>query len=188
MSTTRPRQRNTSRATGARPRRTLRTNVARPHPASADPRVAAFQRFIGEVFRLNGQLLATADALAQDIGISPARWQTIAVIRDQAMTVPDIARRLGLRRQSVQHNVNRLLAQGLAELVPNPAHRRASLVRLTAAGQATMDVLYGLQAVLTAQFIGNLGLTAADIEELTGSLRAMREAARSVGGHGQPGC
>ena len=103
--------------------------------------VRAFQRFVGEVFRLNGQLLTTADLLSRDLEVSTARWQTIAVIRNEPMTVAAIARRLGLTRQSVQQTVNRLERQDLVEFVDNPNHRTSLLVRLTGHGHQIMDIL-----------------------------------------------
>jgi DNA-binding MarR family transcriptional regulator len=151
----------------------------RPAPAAV---VNAFQRFVGEVFRLNGQLLATAEDMSRPINISPARWQTIAILRNGPMTVANMARRLGLRRQSVQHNVNRLLAQRLAILRPNPNHRRARLVELTSAGRKTMGQLHSLQTELTTRFVGPLRLKPAQLENLTATLRRVREQAASDDG------
>jgi DNA-binding MarR family transcriptional regulator len=149
-------------------------------PPTPRGRVASFQHLVGEVFRLNGQLLATAGELARPIGVSPAGWQTIAVLRDGGLPVADIARQLGLRRQSVQHNVNRLVAEGLATLADNPRHRRASLVVLTQRGKRTMARLHGLQARLTRQFLGRLRLTDRDLEALAEVLRTLRELGAGV--------
>lgn len=135
----------------------------------------AFQRLVGEVFRLNGQLLAAAEELARPIGVTPAGWQTIAILRDEALTASEIARRLGMRRQSAQHNVNRLVSQGLVELQTNPGHRRAPLAALTPAGRQTMAALYRLQGELAARFTRGLGLGAAALDALAGTLRQVRE-------------
>jgi DNA-binding MarR family transcriptional regulator len=142
--------------------------------------VRAFQRFVGEVFRVNGQLLATADMLARDLDVSAARWQTIAVIRNEPLTAAAIARRLGLSRQSVQQTVNRMQKQRLVELVDNPDHRTSSLVRLTAQGQAVMAILRDRQIQLTTHFTRELGYTATDIDRLTDQLRHMREHAAEI--------
>jgi DNA-binding MarR family transcriptional regulator len=139
--------------------------------------LAAFQEFVGEVFRLNGQLLASAECLSREINVSPARWQTIAVLRNGPLPVAGIARELGIRRQSVQHNVDRLVSQGLAELRPNPLHRRARLVALTDRGQAVMAQLAGFQASLTRLFVGDLGLSAGELRRLAGDLRRIRRQA-----------
>ena len=58
------------------------------------------------------------------------------------LTVPQIARRMGLTRQSVHATVKRLVADGLLELIPNADHRRSQLVRMTELGErryAAMD-------------------------------------------------
>lgn len=145
-------------------------------PSARDKQVvAAFQRFVGEIFRLNGQLLATAEGMSRTMRITPARWQTIATLRHEPLTVAQIGRQLGLRRQSVQHNINLLVAQGLAELQPNPEHRRASLIALTTRGYAVMDKLHGLQSELTVRFLGNLPLTAPDLEAMTVLLETLRQ-------------
>ena len=140
----------------------------------------AFQRLIGEVFRLNGRLLAAADRLSQDLEIGPAGWQTVAVIRNEPMPVPQISRRLGLRRQSVQRTVNVLKGLGIVELRPNPAHKRAHLVKLTKKGQALMDVLRERQAELTIEFTRDLALSTEDLEKAGACLAHLREHAEQA--------
>jgi DNA-binding MarR family transcriptional regulator len=86
------------------------------------------------VFRLNGQFLGLADELAGPVGLTAARWQVLGAVLDTPLSVAGIARAMGITRQSVQRIADLLVDQGLAEYVPNPAHRRAKLVRPTAAG------------------------------------------------------
>ncbi len=140
----------------------------------------AFQALVSEVFRLNGQLLASADRLASDLGVSPARWQVIAALRRQPLTVPEIAGRLGLARQSVQRTVNLMVADGVAESRENPRHKRSKLIALTPAGQQLMAALRHRQALLTRRFVGELALDAADLRRLAEQLRALREQGRAA--------
>lgn len=51
------------------------------------------------------------------------------------MTVPQIARNLGLSRQAVQRVANDLRDAGLISFDDNPDHKRAKLVRLTPSGE-----------------------------------------------------
>jgi DNA-binding MarR family transcriptional regulator len=83
---------------------------------------------------LSGDLSAVGDALVSDLGLSRARWQVLAAVHDCPATVAAVARQLGLTRQSVQRSASRLVADGLAELAPNPHHRRADLLAATAKG------------------------------------------------------
>jgi DNA-binding MarR family transcriptional regulator len=91
-----------------------------------------------EVFRLNGRLLSSGDALVADLGLTSAKWQVLGAIAlgSAPQPVSRIAREMGLTRQAVQRSVNELLAAGVVELAPNPHHQRAPLVLLTAAGRA----------------------------------------------------
>lgn len=142
--------------------------------------VRSFQRLVGAVFRLNGQLLSTADKLSKDLEVSTARWQTIAVIRNEPRTVAEIARRLGLSRQSVQQTVNRLCEQDITEFVDNPAHKTSQLVRLTDHGKEVMATLRDRQTRLTAQFTAGLGLSVDEIDRLTEKLEHLRRHAEQI--------
>src|ERR687892_2441713 len=89
-----------------------------------------------ETFRANGLLLTAGDRLAAEDGLTSARWQVLGavVLAGRPLTVPQIARRMGLTRQSVQASVNRLLSEGLVEADANPDHRRSPLIRPTELG------------------------------------------------------
>jgi DNA-binding MarR family transcriptional regulator len=89
------------------------------------------------VFRANGRLLAAGDELAAGEGLTSARWQVLGAVTlaRRTLTVPQIARRMGLRRQSVQATVNRLAEDGLVEAADNPDHRRSPLIGLTDLGR-----------------------------------------------------
>src|SRR5260370_29413501 len=80
-----------------------------------------------ETFRVNGLLLAAGSRLAARERLTPARWQVLGAVAlaGRPLTVPQIARRMGLTRQAVQASVNRLLAEALVEARGNLDHRRA---------------------------------------------------------------
>jgi DNA-binding MarR family transcriptional regulator len=52
------------------------------------------------------------------------------------MTVPEIARARPVARQHIQKLVNELAADGLVEMIDNPAHKRSRLVTITRKGRA----------------------------------------------------
>ncbi len=85
-------------------------------------------------FRLNGQFLDLAETLAGPVGLTAARWQVLGAVLTTPLPVAAIAREMGITRQSVQRTADLLVAQGLAEYRPNPAHRRSKLVAVTQAG------------------------------------------------------
>jgi DNA-binding MarR family transcriptional regulator len=110
------------------------------------PEEEAFTRFVLLVFRLNGLLLEAGDRMAAPVGQTSARWQVMGVIDHEPMTVSQVARTMGLRRQSVQRTADLLAADGVAEYLDNPADRRAQLLTLTPRGRRA------LRAIERAQF------------------------------------
>jgi DNA-binding MarR family transcriptional regulator len=64
----------------------------------------------------------------------------------RALTVAQVARRMGLARQSVQAVVNRLRDDGLVAVAANPDHRRSPLIDFTDEGRARYAALQRRQA------------------------------------------
>jgi DNA-binding MarR family transcriptional regulator len=114
-------------------------------PAQLD-RTAAGDATTGVVlrtFRAYDLFLGAGDLLAAEEGLTAARWQVLGVLAliGQPLTVPQIARRMGLTRQSVQASVNRLRIAALVEAEGNPGNRRSPLIRLTELGRAKHETL-----------------------------------------------
>jgi DNA-binding MarR family transcriptional regulator len=97
------------------------------------------------VFRLNGMLTAAGDALAEPAGQTTARWRVLAAVEHTPMTVAQIARAWSLARQSVQRVADLLERDGLVSYEANPAHRRASLLRLTPDGGSVLRRIQAAQ-------------------------------------------
>src|SRR5918992_4319216 len=102
------------------------------------PEAEAATRLILSTFRANGSLLVAGDVLATGEGLTSARWQVLGAIAlaGRPLTVPQIARRMGLTRQSVHATVTRLARDGFVGLAANSDHRRSPLVALTPRGEA----------------------------------------------------
>ena len=79
------------------------------------------------LFKLNGQMMGAGDAIARPAGITAAWWQVIGAVLREPKTVAGIGRQMGISRQAVQRIANRLIAEGLLESMPNPAHKRSPL-------------------------------------------------------------
>jgi DNA-binding MarR family transcriptional regulator len=137
----------------------------------------AATELILSTFRANGSLLAAGELLAGHEGLTSARWQVLGAIAlaGLPLTVPQIARRMGLTRQSVHSTVDRLAESGLVELKPNQDHRRSQLVGLTTQGHAAYDAIDRRQA----RWVNDLarGIRFSDIETAT---RVLDEIARRV--------
>lgn len=123
-------------------------------------------------FRANGALIRAGDMLAAEHGLTSARWQALGAVAlaQRPLTVPQIARRMGLTRQSVHSTVQRLLKDGLLELSENADHRRSQLVHLTDRGSTVYRALEATQTQWVDQLV--TGLTSSDLET---AVRIMRE-------------
>ena len=111
-------------------------------PEQAHTRTGAVMtELVLETFRLNGRLLASGDRLVEPLGLTSARWQVMGAIHfaESPQPVSWLARSMGLSRQGVQRIANELEKEGIVSFEPNPHHRRASLVVLTAKGRDAYD-------------------------------------------------
>jgi DNA-binding MarR family transcriptional regulator len=131
----------------------------------------AFQDVLLALFQLHGRVLEAANAMSGGLGLTGARWQVMKVAARQSLTVSQIARRLGLKRQSVQRTVDQLVARRLVELKPNVDHQRAGLVTLSDDGRRILAALESRQQAWLGRCLRGLART--DLEHLTESLGAL---------------
>jgi DNA-binding MarR family transcriptional regulator len=137
----------------------------------------ALTDLILEVFRLNGRLLAAGDRITRRFGQTSARWQVLGAIPDEPRSVADIARVMGLTRQSVQRTADLLEEDGLVEYAENPAHRRAKLVRLTPRGRRVLDRIDDAQAEWANRLAAASGLDEREVRRTLRVASRFREAA-----------
>lgn len=121
------------------------------------PNQQVLSRIAKTVFHLNGRLIAIAENLARPAGLTAARWQVLGTVLGTPMSVADVARELGLTRQSVQRVADILVEQGLAAYRPNPAHRRAKLLNPTEEGRQAVRRIAPAHAALAERLAQKLG-------------------------------
>lgn len=102
---------------------------------------AAMPLIVADIYELAGLLRARGDRLAAAIGQTQARWQVLSAASGQAMTVPRIARRLGLTRQAVQRIADLLVGERLASYADNPDHKASPYLVPTKAGRDALTRL-----------------------------------------------
>ena len=111
-------------------------------------------------FRLNGQFLAVAEQLARPAGLTATRWQVLGAVLSEPASVSEIARLMGITRQSVQRTADLLVDDGLAEYRPNPAHRTARLIAPTETGYAAVRHIDPAHRAYAERLAGHLGTEA----------------------------
>ncbi|MCS7476324.1 MarR family winged helix-turn-helix transcriptional regulator [Umezawaea endophytica] len=119
-------------------------------------------------FRLYGGFLEAAEVMTKPVGLTAAWWQVLGAVLKEPLSVSGIAREMGLTRQSVQRIADLLVDKGLAEYLPNPAHRRAKLFQPTGAGHTAVESLREAQYAWANRITASVGA-----EELRGALDVM---------------
>jgi DNA-binding MarR family transcriptional regulator len=97
--------------------------------------------------RLRALFTTAGEAIAKPAGQSLARWLVLEVVAGAPASVAQIARTMGLARQSVQRVADLLEQDGLTVYETNPGHRRAQLVRVTPRGLRTLRAIQETQRV-----------------------------------------
>src|SRR5919112_83868 len=104
-------------------------------------RAEEVDRLAADVLECAGALRRYGDALTRPLGQTEVRWAVMSVLSGGARTVPQVARRLGVTRQSVQRVANLLAAEGLIESAPNPDNARSPLFRLSKRGVEVLTAI-----------------------------------------------
>jgi DNA-binding MarR family transcriptional regulator len=126
------------------------------------------------IMRVQQLLLAQFDAIAGRHGLTFARYEALVLLtfsRDGRLSMSRIGERLMVHPTSATNIVQRLVAQGFVERVPNPADRRGAFAVITDAGRAAME------AVTRDLEAADFGLAMLDAEQhdvLFGLLREVR--------------
>lgn len=141
--------------------------------ARLSPTGVALTAVFMKLFRVNGLLVMAGDKLSKEPGLTSARWQVMGVLADGPLTVAQIARNMGLKRQSVQRLVNVLSEQALLALNDNPHHRRSRLVQLTDSGRCRYEEISQIQA----RWVNSIseGLDVTDLKQAFEQLRKIEE-------------
>ncbi|CAN7468810.1 helix-turn-helix domain-containing protein [Phenylobacterium sp. LjRoot219] len=124
--------------------------IVRPLNAETDPDVGAgapgssaslisnpMIQMIDEVIRLGARLRGVFATVTAAAGLSPMELTVLTAVAEARTppTVPQIGRSLGHPRQVIQRAANALTDGGLIEPAANPHHKRAQVLRATAAGR-----------------------------------------------------
>jgi DNA-binding MarR family transcriptional regulator len=108
--------------------------------------VTGLDAFFSEVVALAHQLRKTDFRAQQGNGLLAAGRKVLQVLEDAGpRTVPAIAARQNSSRQNVQIIANRFAREGLVEFVPNAAHKKSKLLRITQQGQKALAASSGFE-------------------------------------------
>lgn len=134
-----------------------------------------FTELIVEIFHLNTLILGAGDRIAQPVGLTSARWQVLGIVEHGPIPVANVARYMGLSRQTVQQTADGLERDGFITYRENPHHRRAKLMQMTEKGERALEYLRAHQTVWAQQIGGEHSL-----ESLQQALEVLRGLRRDL--------
>ncbi|SDM46735.1 DNA-binding transcriptional regulator, MarR family [Streptomyces wuyuanensis] len=155
------------------------------HDCGGVAAVDALSRSALAVLHLNGKFTAMFNSLTLVYGLSAAQWLILDTIRAEPRSVSEVARLLGVTRQSVQRTADLLVGQELAGYRDNPAHRRAKLLEATDNGRAVLHGVEPGHADLARRLCGELG-GEDDLRRITEVLGELSRALCAVAPHARP--
>lgn len=118
--------------------------------------------------------------MCSDLGMSSARWQVLGALQlaGRALSASQVARTMGLARQSVQRVVNEMAADGFVSFFENPEHRRAKLIAPTSKGTRAFQTIMRRQTEWSKETAMRAGVSDRRIRDATALLRKLQEASK----------
>ncbi|HYW40869.1 MAG TPA: MarR family transcriptional regulator [Terriglobales bacterium] len=116
--------------------------------------------------------MAAGDRLTKPLDLSSARWQILGALEEAPLSVAQIARNMGLTRQTVQRLADELEKSQFIQYAPNPDHKKAKLVCLTEKSLKVMKVLEQRQIRWANEVTG--GVRADKVEAALGLIKKLR--------------
>ncbi|WP_309059538.1 MarR family transcriptional regulator [Streptomyces sp.] len=128
-------------------------------PDELGPRLMEVFDLVGPLYRRVQRKVEQGEAVE---GLSVGVRAVLDLLHKHGpMTVPQMGRAQAISRQFVQRMVNDAAARGLVESIPNPAHQRSSLIRLTDEGRTAIAAVVAREHAVLRDVGG--GLTDADV-------------------------
>lgn len=136
---------------------------------------------VTSVMRVHQIVLAAVEPALRPLGLTFARYEALVLLsfsRRGSLPMRVMGERLQLHPTSVTNIVDRLEADELVRRSPHPTDGRTTLVAITDAGRAKLEL--ATKAVTDVDF-GLVGLTVEQLQELTRLLTFVRCAAGDFG-------
>lgn len=114
-------------------------------------------------------------AHVQRLGLTPAQFDVLATLGNiEGLNPKQLGDKTLITKGTLTGVVDRLLAKGLVERLPDPRDGRGQIVRLTAKGQSLFEEVFPAHGAHMAQAFGRLD--AAQFASTEHALRELRQA------------
>ncbi len=139
------------------------------------PKEGIFHLLITDIFYLAGVFQKRGEKISKKVGLTQPQWALLIAAASERRTVPQIARRLDVARQTVQRNADQLVKRGLAGYSKNPDHQRSPFFLPTVDGEATLKRLEQIAQRGQIEFMASHHVANDDLQVAQRVLHEMRE-------------
>jgi DNA-binding MarR family transcriptional regulator len=129
-------------------------------------------------FALNGLFLTVAEQLAAPAGLTATRWQVLGAVLKEPLTQSEIARRMGITRQSVRRTSLQLVEEGMLHFTSNPSNRKAMLLQPTENGYAAIKKIKPQHAAFAKQLEERLGKD--QVQKILDTIAELRQTLETI--------
>ncbi|MFD7455860.1 MULTISPECIES: MarR family winged helix-turn-helix transcriptional regulator [unclassified Streptomyces] len=120
-------------------------------------RAANLPQLLGEARRWFEDALFASMEAAGEQPVTTAQASVFAMLDAEGTTVSELARRIGVTRQTVHQAVHGLIDMGLLEQVPDPGSARRRLIRTTPEGLRVHERAQAVIAVVESALADRIG-------------------------------
>jgi DNA-binding MarR family transcriptional regulator len=147
--------------------------MTRPHDQSEEVRTLGL--IVDNLVHLWAAFRKRGDQWARSAGLTYNQWQLMAAASRGPKTVPQLARRMGLARQTVQRTADQLVKKHLLLYQKNPDHLRSPHVIVSEKGQETLTHIELGMSKSRAHFVQSQGMKIDELKAAETVLRKFRE-------------
>ncbi|MGW1595697.1 MarR family winged helix-turn-helix transcriptional regulator [Streptomyces sp. NPDC002343] len=133
-------------------------------------RAANLPQLLSEARRWFEDALFASMEEAGEQPVTTAQASVFAMLDTEGTTVSELARRMGVTRQTAHQAVHGLIGMGLLEQEPDPGSARRRLIRMTAEGRRVHERAQATIGVIESVLLERIGADAA--RALDGALRS----------------
>ncbi|HOI66813.1 MAG TPA: MarR family transcriptional regulator [Thiomonas arsenitoxydans] len=121
-------------------------------------------------------------AHVQSLGLTPAQFDVVATLGNtEGMNPKQLGDKTLITKGTLTGVVDRLLAKGLVQRLPDPSDGRGQIVRLTTRGQKVFEQVFPAHGAHLAQAFSKL--SAAELAASQQALHSLRQALEQAGAH-----
>jgi DNA-binding MarR family transcriptional regulator len=127
------------------------------------------------IHKLSSAYRKRSQVWTRNCGLTPPQWRLMSVAAGEHRSVPQLARRMLLARQTVQRTADQLVTKGLAYFHPNPDHQRSPYLVIFDEGLEILSRMENQMREQRQRFIEQNGLLHKDLEVMLSVLESMQQ-------------